>query len=84
MAAAAACRLLVVVGTSGATTLPMHVASTVAGRGSAFLVVDPEPSSFSDMATASPQGAFVSGKAGEFVPEIVATWTTRRDGSKDF
>jgi NAD-dependent protein deacetylase/lipoamidase len=70
MAAAAACRLLVVVGTSGATTLPMHVATTVADRGGAFLVVDPEPSTFAAMAQANPNGCFVRGKASDIVPAI--------------
>jgi NAD-dependent deacetylase len=79
MAAAAACRLLVVVGTSGATTLPMHVATTVAQRGAAFLVIDPEPSSFSDMADANPRGCFLQGKAGEFVPKIADALSADRE-----
>ncbi len=72
MAAASSCRLLVVIGTSGATNLPMQVAGMVASRRASFVVIDPAPSPFSDMAEASPQGCFVQGTAGELVPAVTA------------
>ena len=76
MAAASTCRLLVVIGTSGATSLPMQVAGTVASRGASFVVIDPSPSPFSDMAEASPRGCYVQGTAGEFVPAVAAACAT--------
>jgi len=70
MAAARACSILVVVGTSGATNLPMQVASMVAARGAPFLVVDPTTNPFTQMAADSEQGCFAQGSAGELVPAI--------------
>ena len=72
MAAAEVCSILVIVGTSGATNLPMQVATRVAARGAAFVVVDPQPSPFTEMAEASPLGYFARGSAGELVPAIAA------------
>lgn len=61
---------LVVVGTSGATNLPMRVGSTFARRNARMLVLDPEPNPFSEMAE-SGRGVFVAGRAGELVPAMV-------------
>jgi NAD-dependent deacetylase len=75
MAAAAECGILVVVGTSGATNLPMQVAAMVAARRAPFVVVDPEDSVFSAMAKGNPMGHFAMGTAGRLVPAIVAALT---------
>ena len=47
---------LIVVGTSGATTLPARMCEMVAARGVPFIVVDPEPTVFSALAAESPRG----------------------------
>ena len=72
LAAASSCRLLVVIGTSGATSLPIKVAGMVAARDASLVVIDPSPSPFSEMAQASRHGCFVQGTAGELVPAITA------------
>ena len=77
MAAAQSCGILVVVGTSGATNLPVQVASLVASRGTPFVVVDPSPSPFSEMADANPLGCFAEGTAGELVPAIAQALSSR-------
>lgn len=71
LAAASAADLLLVVGTSGATTLPMRIGE-LAFRGGAVLVdVNPEPNPFSQLAQASPRGFFARGTACERLLEIV-------------
>ncbi|HVV52778.1 MAG TPA: RNA polymerase subunit sigma, partial [Polyangia bacterium] len=62
---------LIVVGTSGATTLPARMCEVIAARGAPFLVVDPEPTAFSDLAAASARGHFLRGKATEILPALV-------------
>jgi len=64
--------LLVVVGTTGATSLPMHIGTIAAQRGIPLLVVNPEPNPFSALVQRTGVGAFLSGTAGQWVPEIAA------------
>jgi NAD-dependent deacetylase len=64
-------RLLVVVGTSGTTTLPMLMAQTAARDGTPMVVVDVEESRFSELARHSAFGVFIRGRAGEVLPELV-------------
>ncbi len=68
--AAGAAALLVVVGTSGSTNLPMQMAAIVARRGAPLLVLNPEPSPFSELAERDPEGLFVEGTAGALVPPV--------------
>ena len=70
MAAAQSCGFLVVIGTSGATNLPMQIATLAAARGIPWVVVDPQPSAFTSMAEASDAGCFLRGAAGEWVPRL--------------
>jgi len=70
--AAQAAAALIVVGTSGATTLPAHVCQIVADRGAPFIVVDPEPTPFAELAAATPAGLFLRGTACAVVPPLVA------------
>jgi NAD-dependent deacetylase len=70
--AAARASLLVVVGTTGQTNLPMHVGALVTRRGAPMIVVNPEPSPFTEMAARNPNGAFLEGTAGAFVPLVTA------------
>ncbi|MEM7436329.1 MAG: Sir2 family NAD-dependent protein deacetylase [Myxococcota bacterium] len=61
---------VVVVGTTGATTLPVHIGRIAASRGTPLLVVNPEPNPFSDEVARSGRGHFFEGTAGEWVPKI--------------
>jgi NAD-dependent deacetylase len=70
--AAAAADLLLVVGTSGATNLPMQIGRVVFGRGAAMVDVNPEENPFAELARLSPRGFFARGSACERLPEIVA------------
>jgi len=64
--------LLLVVGTSGATNLPMQIGQLAFRRGIAIVDVNPEENPFSELCEASPRGFFARGGAGERLPEIVA------------
>ena len=63
--------VVLIVGTSGATNLPMQVAMVAARRGLPFVVVDPEPNPFVALAESSGCGHFAQGPAGEWVTAIV-------------
>lgn len=64
--------LVVVVGTTGATSLPMHIGTIAAQRGVPMLVVNPEPNPFSALVQQTGQGEFLLGTAGRWVPELVS------------
>lgn len=64
--------MVVVVGTTGATSLPMHIGTIAAQRGVPMVVVNPEPNPFSALVQQTGQGAFLSGTAGRWVPELVS------------
>ena len=64
--------LVVVVGTTGATSLPMHIGTIAAQRGVPMIVVNPEPNPFSALVGRTGNGAFLAGTAGQWVPEIAA------------
>jgi NAD-dependent deacetylase len=69
--AATAADLLLVVGTSGATNLPMQI-GRLAFHGAAALVdVNPEMNPFAELAERSDRGFFARGSACERLPEIV-------------
>ncbi len=70
--AAGSADLLLVVGTSGATNLPMQIGQLVFRRGAAMVDVNPEENPFSELCEVSPRGFFARGGAGERLPEIVA------------
>jgi len=69
--AAEAADLLLVVGTSGATNLPMRVGQLCFSGGAALVDVNPEENPFSELAERSPRGFFARGSATERLPEIV-------------
>ena len=71
MRAAGAAAALIVVGTSGATTLPARMCETVVARGARFIVVDPEPTIFSEMAERSARGQFRRGSASTILPSLI-------------
>ena len=62
---------LVVVGTSGATTLPTRMCEIVAARGAPFIVVDPEQTVFSQLAEGSARGLFLRGAAAAVIPSLI-------------
>ncbi len=64
--------LLLVVGTSGATNLPMQIGRLVFQRGAALVDVNPEENPFAALAARSQRGFFARGSACERLPEIVA------------
>lgn len=70
IAAAQRASLLVVVGTSGATTLPARVVSIAARRAIPMLVVGPEETPFTEIAERSGTGLWIRGQATEHVPAI--------------
>jgi NAD-dependent deacetylase len=70
--AAAKADLLLVVGTSGATNLPMQIGELGWRRGIALVDVNPEPNPFAELAERSPRGFFARGSACSRLPGIVA------------
>lgn len=69
--AAASAALLIVIGTSGSTNLPMQVGAIVARRGAPMIVINRDESPFSAFAEESTSGWFARGAAGEHLPAIV-------------
>ena len=74
--AAASASLLIVVGTTGATNLPMQIGMLCAERGTPSIVVNPEPNPFSDMVEHTGAGLFLEGTAGEWVPPLTDALAT--------
>ena len=70
--AADSAALLVVVGTTGTTNLPLQVGERAARRGVPTLVINPEPNPFSELARDAPEAAFLQGTAGDWVPRVAA------------
>ncbi|HUL59953.1 MAG TPA: Sir2 family NAD-dependent protein deacetylase [Anaeromyxobacteraceae bacterium] len=70
--AAGAADLLLVVGTSGATNLPMQIGRMVYLRGAALVDVNPEENPFAEMAERAERGFFARGSACERLPAIVS------------
>ncbi|HET9554043.1 MAG TPA: Sir2 family NAD-dependent protein deacetylase [Anaeromyxobacteraceae bacterium] len=64
--------LLLVVGTSGATNLPMQIGRIAFGRGAAIVDVNPEENPFAELAARAERGVAVRGGACERLPAIAA------------
>lgn len=71
LAAAAEADLLLVVGTSGATNLPMQIGRLAFQRGVALVDVNLESNPFAELAARAKRGFFARGSACERLPEIV-------------
>lgn len=69
--AASRASLLVIVGTSGSTNLPMQMGQIAAHLGIPMVVINRDPSPFSTLAERSDNGVFLQGPAGEHVPALV-------------
>ncbi|ABC83793.1 Silent information regulator protein Sir2 [Anaeromyxobacter dehalogenans 2CP-C] len=70
--AAEAADLLLVVGTSGATNLPMQIGRIAFHRGAALVDVNPEENPFAELAARCERGFFARGSACDRLPGIVA------------
>ena len=68
--AAEAAALVVIVGTTGATTLPMHIGNMAATSGTPMVVINPEPNPFTVLVEKNGPGLFIEGTAGEWVPRV--------------
>ena len=67
--------LLLVVGTAGATTLPIQIGQTVCRNPDAVLIdVNPNANPFQGLARNHPNGIVMEGSSGEVLPRIVALW----------
>lgn len=69
--AATSASLLIVIGTSGSTNLPMQVGAIVAQRGAPMIVINQDESPFSAFAERSEAGYFARGMAGDHLPPMV-------------
>ena len=69
--AAAEASLLLVVGTSGATNLPVQIGELAWRRNIAMVDVNPEHNPFAELAESTPRGFFAMGTACERLPAIV-------------
>ncbi len=70
MSAGASAAMLIVIGTSGATTLPSHLVSIAVHRGIPLVVVGPDESPFTRAAYGAENGLVLKGTAGEWVPVL--------------
>jgi NAD-dependent deacetylase len=80
-AAMARAAALVVIGTSGATSLPAYMVDVAADRGIPLVVIDRERTPFVEVAEASPRGAFLQGAAGACLPPFVRALTEGQAGA---
>ncbi len=64
--------VLIVVGTSGATSLPHQIVMTVLDRGAVLVDVNIERDIFAAMAEESGKGFFIRGSSSEILPQILA------------
>jgi NAD-dependent deacetylase len=71
LAAAVKAALLIVIGTSGQTNLPIQVGSVVAQRGAPMIVINEDESPFSRFAEESGSGYFAKGAAGVHLLSMV-------------
>ncbi len=71
MRAAMGASLLIVVGTAGQTNLPMQMGALVTRRGAPMIVVNVDPSPFTEMAAHNPLGAFLQGTATHWLPPLL-------------
>ena len=71
LGAARRAAMVVVIGTSGATTLPSLIVDVAAQRGIPLVCVNQDESPFTELARELPEGLVLTGSATEHVPAIV-------------
>lgn len=76
MARANATDLLIIVGTSGATSLPNQVAIAVFSRGKTIVDINIEKNPFSELAQGSSGGMFIQASAVETLPRLAGLCTS--------
>ena len=82
LAAASACELIVVIGTSGAAAIPWHATAEAIRHGASLLVIDPDSGPFSDQARdLGSRGLWLKGGAVEWVPALVERLANPRSSS---
>jgi len=69
--AARECAMLIIVGTTGQTNLPVQMAESAFREGAIVVVINPEPNPFSEAVERTGEGLFLQGTAGEYVPRVV-------------
>ena len=62
--------ILLIVGTSGATTLPNIIASTVFSSGRTIIDINIDENTFSSLAEKSHNGGFIKGSSADILPEV--------------
>lgn len=70
LAAAAEAELLILVGTTGMTNLPLHMGQIAAQSQTPLIVINLEPNPFSELVERTGRGAFIAGTAGNWVPRL--------------
>ena len=66
--------LLIIAGTSGATTLPNHLAAIVHRRGKPILDINPDENPFTELARTSRGGAWLQGTAETILPALTVEY----------
>ena len=72
--------LVLVVGTTAATTLPATIAEVIEARGTPLIDCNPEPNLFARLAERLPTGVALVGPAADVVPALVAAARARAAG----
>lgn len=68
--------LLIIVGTSGATTLPNQIAFTVFSQGKTIIDINIDENPFSELALSSPDGMFIKASSTDTLPCLVELCTS--------
>jgi len=79
LAVAAQTDILITIGTSGATTLPIQVVDTAIRSGALLIDINIEPSLFSYEAIESGRGFYLQGPSGKILPEILQLMPQAKD-----
>lgn len=76
--AAVAATVLIVVGTSGATNLPMQVVHAALEAGATIVDINPEPNPFSSLASRADRGFFLQGASSTYLPLVAEAIASAR------
>jgi len=62
--------LLVVIGTTATTNLPLQIGERAARRRVPMIVINPDPNPFAELARGLPEGVYLEGRAGHWLPRV--------------